>query len=324
MIDELKLLARAHLQVYQPDGSPHVFVFSTPRSGSTWLGEIIWTQPGFKFCNEPLNVRNPHVRHHLGIGTWDELYADDARSSIERYFRGFCSGRLRFNDPFPLRHRYRPITHRIVFKEIHAGHDDINWFGDTFNARITYLVRHPIAVSLSREVYATLRTLLDSPYSRHFSAAQRAYAERILESGSKLERGVLAWCLQNAVPLRNARPDWVVLSYEQLALDPAPVVDRLSERLQLPRPETMLAQVKVASRSTRKSDPATQRILKQGAPDRPWLVDRWRERVNEADERRAMEILERFDLDTYHFGSSRPADSIWIVPRAESETLALA
>jgi hypothetical protein len=90
------------------------------------------------------------------------------------------------------------------------------------------------------------------------------------------------------------------------------VIRRLAEELQLPEPDLMLKQIKVASRSTRKSDPRTRSILQHGAPDGRWLIDRWRERVSEDEERCAMEILERFDMDTYRFGTSRPSDAIWI------------
>ena len=75
----------------------------------------------------------------------------------ERYFDDFVAG-LGFTNPNPLRGHYRPITHRIVFKEIHGLADRINWFRDTFNARVVYLVRHPIAVTISSERFPLLGT----------------------------------------------------------------------------------------------------------------------------------------------------------------------
>ena len=63
-------------------------LFSTPRSGSTWLMELIWTQPGFKYCNQPLSLFNPLVRQHLGIDRWEALY-EASVPTFERYFRRY-------------------------------------------------------------------------------------------------------------------------------------------------------------------------------------------------------------------------------------------
>jgi hypothetical protein len=52
------------------------------------------------------------------------------------------------------------------------------------------------------------------------SSDQSAFAERILQTGTELEVGVLSWCLQNMVPLRDASDDWAIIAYEQLVLDP--------------------------------------------------------------------------------------------------------
>ncbi len=65
--DDLYNVYRTLTSVYRPSGLPHVFLFTMPRSGSTWLMELIWSQPGFKAVNEPLDLRNPVVRMHLGV-----------------------------------------------------------------------------------------------------------------------------------------------------------------------------------------------------------------------------------------------------------------
>ncbi len=51
----IKMCASIHI----PDGRPNVFLLSLPRSGSTWVAELVATQPGFKWCLEPFNLRKP-------------------------------------------------------------------------------------------------------------------------------------------------------------------------------------------------------------------------------------------------------------------------
>ena len=179
MIKAVKRIVKSVSNVHRPDGRPNVFLFSTPRSGSTWLMELIWTQPGFKYCNQALYLDNPVVRKHLGISEWDELYSVDATEKLRSYLQRLCDGRLGFTNPNPVRRYYRPITHRIVFKEIHASADRINWVRDTFNARVVYLIRHPIAVAISSERWPTLPSFLTSDYRHHFSEEQLERAQRI-------------------------------------------------------------------------------------------------------------------------------------------------
>jgi Sulfotransferase domain len=313
MIETVKRVVKSVSNVHRPDGSPNVFLFSTPRSGSTWLMEWIWSQPGFKYCNEPLNLREPQVRRHLGISRWEDLFGEAATPKLSRYFAGFCDGRLRFANPNPLRTYYRPVTHRIVFKEIHAGVDRVNWFRDTFNGRIVFLLRHPIAVALSTEELPTLPAFLHSDYRRRFSHEEIERATEIADAGTDLERRVLSWCLQNAVPLRAAMDDWAIVTYEQMVLDPDPVIESMADALALPLSSRIRDQLEVASGVKEKSDTATRRVLEGGeSSKRPWLVEKWRARVEPAEERRVMRILELFGLDAYRSGEVLPADRFWM------------
>lgn len=310
----VKRLVKSASNVHRPDGRPNVLLFSTPRSGSTWLMELIWTQPGFKYCNQPLSLINPQVRRHLGINGWGELYDERMVPTLERYFDDLCSGRLRFANPNPLRGHYRPITHRIVFKEIHGLADRVDWFRDRFDARVAYLLRHPIAVAISSERFPLLGTFLTTDFRNHFTSEQLAYANRVAADGTHLERGVLSWCLQNAVPLRQRSDDWAVVTYEQLVVDPEPVIDELAEKLALPEPERIASALTVPSVNVRiKSTEETRRLLYEGTPDRrPDLIGKWQERVDGPETSRAMRALEVFGIDVYTAGDVYPAAWAWL------------
>jgi hypothetical protein len=312
VITKVKNAIKAISNIHLPTSETNVFLISTPRSGSTWLMELIWSQPGFKCCDEPLNLRKPLIRQHLGISEWQGLCQEDATQALHRYFEAILEGRTGFLNPNPLNRYYRPMTRRIVFKIIHGGEGQINWFRDTFNGRIVYLLRHPIPVSLSREVYPTLEGFCDSDYRRRFTDDQLQYARKIIDSGTKLERGILAWCLRNAVFLREVSQDWTVISYEQLVLDPQPVIAHLAVKLSLPKPERMMNRLAIPSSANRLSDRETQQVMERETGRRSWLIEKWRQKIDQAEERRLMEILKRFHLDAYEFGRALPADWLWI------------
>lgn len=311
----LKQLVKSHSNIHRPGHNPDVFLFSLPRSGSTWLMELIWSQPGFKCCDEPTDLRNPYCRERLAMFSWESLYGDDAAKKLETYIRDLCDGRSSFLNPSPRRSYYRPLTDRLVLKILTGFEDKISWFHQTFNGKIVYLLRHPIAVSLSREYFPTLNALMNGSYRRYFTYDQLRFAEGILESGSKLQVGVLSWCIQNSVPLKELHDDSVLVSYEQMVLDPEPVISRLASVLELPNRERMMNQLAVPSGVKRKSDSETREILETAeVGSRRMLVDKWRSKVSDREERQAMEILRHFDLDLYQAGDLLPSPRVWICP----------
>jgi hypothetical protein len=277
--------------------------------------ELLMSQPGFKYCDEPFNLRTRAVRDQIGLSQWHELYNWNNRDVIEKYIRSFirghpCHAKLKHVHPFS--RDYRPITHRIVFKILHAGEDQMEWFKRIFKGRIVFLLRHPIPVSLSRKDYPRLDTFIKSDFKRHFKREQIEFAHTLLaDGGSKLERGVLSWCLQNAVPLKSRQKDWIVITYEQLVLEPEIVISHLAGRLELTHVDRMLKRLGRPSATTWQSEEKTRNTI-AGSEKKSWLIDRWRERVPESEERSLMKILDRFDIDAYFFKSSIPADDLWI------------
>ena len=53
--------------IHRSSEKPSVLIFSSPRSGSTWLQELIWSQPEFKYVNEPLNLKGAWLQNKSGI-----------------------------------------------------------------------------------------------------------------------------------------------------------------------------------------------------------------------------------------------------------------
>lgn len=303
---------------HSPSGEPNVFVHSMPRSGSTWLMELILTQPGFTYYNEPLNVRKDAVREHLGVSDWTALHQSDFKEKLGPYINKLCSGTIRdprFNRPSPLSPFYRPITRRVVFKIIHGAEEHINWLSETCNGRVVFLIRHPVAVSVSRKVSPKLNTILDTDFGRKFTVPQLKIARRIIATDDHFSRGVLDWCLRNSIALQSMTDDWVVLTYEQLIIDPEPAVDRLASRLELARPDRIMSQLSVPSRSTNLSTASTREVLRdeRDPAGKQWLVEKWKQKVSSEQLNFVAEMLDAFDMGgIYNAGDALPEKSYWI------------
>lgn len=298
--------------VHRQGPDPNIVIVSAARSGTSWLAEMLATQGRFKIVNEPCNLRIPVNRENLGIDAWRGLFLPENKARLRHYLRGFIEGRdtdLRFKRETPFSAFWHPVTDRVLFKILFAGEDDVDWLRRELNAHLIYLLRHPIPVALSRTEFPRLESFLEPPFSDHFSGRQLSHARDIVASHDTFLIAVLDWCLQNALPLRQRRQDWIVVSYEQLVLEPEVVIAHLATTLSLARPQRMLTRLYRASGSTTKSHVESRRVLQNPSilkESRRWLVDKWKDRVTPAQVDAAFCVLQTFDIHFYEKGSSMP------------------
>lgn len=310
-MEKLKQFIAEYANVHTPSAKDkNVIIISTPRSGSTWLMELIATQPGFKKIREPFNFRKEPVAKHLGITSWDKLYDPASFLGIESYLTGFLDGSLKFKNTKPWKRQYRPFTNRLVFKILHGFEHRIDDLSRILNAEVVMLFRHPIPVSLSRKEYPRIDTFLTSEYRNQFSPEQLAYAREINEKGKKLERGMLSWCLQNCVPLKDKKAHWALVTYEQLVMAPEVVTDYLCGKFRFRYRDKMLQRLNIASGSINQSTDETRQKIQKG--DKRWLIEKWRKKVDAETEKRLMKIPGIFGIDMYIEGKYMAADKYLI------------
>lgn len=302
----LKSIVKKYSNYHKSSSKSNIFIFTMPRSGSTWLMELIVTQRGFKYFSEPFNIRLLEVQNELGIESWEELYSNQNLPLIEAYIQKAVQGRMGFFNPNPFGDYYRPFTNRLVFKIIHFGEHRMNWFRDKFNGKIIYLVRHPMAVSISRKQLPRLNTFLKSDYQNWMSKQQIRYAYEIIEKGTFLEKATLSWCLQNSISLHHKQDDWIMLTYEQMVREPELIVKYLSERLDFEQSDKILKNIEKQSMVKGLSDQTTHRFFKENKRDE--LVSKWRKKVSLEEERRAWDIIDFFEIDIYSYNQYMPND----------------
>jgi hypothetical protein len=176
------------------------------------------------------------------------------------------------------------------------------------------LIRHPIPVALSRKELPRLDAFLDSDYRGFLSDQQARLADEIARTSDPVERSVLDWCLQYAVPLQHFRKSFLLLTYEQLVLNPEPALEALAEHLELADVASMRAHIGRPSASVSKSGRETVDFL-QGEgidKDKRWLIEKWRPQVPQTQEAALMRLVNDFGIDIYRSGESVPADAYWI------------
>lgn len=299
----LKYAVRAASNLHRQGDRPNVFLFATARGGSTWVMEIIASQPGMKFYDEPFNIRRQNVSDTGLFPDWQSVMPDTGDPDrVVRFLNTLTAGGYRFMNPAPFRPHHRWFTNRIVFK-IHELEHLIGRIARECHGQVVYLLRHPIPTSLSRRVFPRLDLFLASPYYDRVIGEGPALREikRIGAGGSHLQRGTVSWCYENLIPLRHADFDGLFVTYEEMALNPARSCDLLLERLSLPDREAMLDAFHRPSTNISMSSAETRSMITEADEQkrRRYLVAKWQAKVTPAEAAQVSAILGLFGLDVY-------------------------
>lgn len=297
---------------------PDIFIFSSQRSGSTLLFDMIASQTGMKAVGEPFQERKqdviarylPHV-----YSRYVEL--DHAMAAgLNAYMTDLLEGRFvgGFERSYDLTNtRHHRVTNRNAVKILRANHL-IPWFHDRFPGKHVLLLRHPIPVSRSRE-----RNGWDPPVESfmaqgewfgNLTSDQRDFVRRY-QSGEAIQRHLLVWCLEHTGldqllhELQADRSGVLSLPYERLIANPQEVLHRLATFLEIQDIEGFMLAFQRPSRSSRYSEQQTTEAIRHG--DRSGLIEGWLKTVHPSIVSFAHDALEVFEIPWYRADDPYPS-----------------
>ncbi len=266
-----------------------IFICGSPRSGTTWLTEMLNYQNTYRFVGEPFTAglvpmcNSFALRQYLRPNDDDPRYLAPARKIFAGKIRNaWCDNPNRCS--FPRGRFVKDVRTTLLLK----------WFRTHFAAMpIVYIMRHPFAVAASR-VRLGYRTDMWTMYPRQpalMADHLAPFADLLAEPKSPFACHVLDWCVENYVPLRQLQPgDVITVYYERIASDESalrglfgqlklPVTDELEKHLHRPSLSTMAKE--------RKNSP-----FRQGVG-----LGAWRRSVAPEDAAAGLRILEAFGLE---------------------------
>lgn len=318
----LKLIINRFFNRHEKGSDRDILLFYTRRSGSTLLMEMIYSQSGIKYEADPFDVKHSHNlvdREELGM-TDDHSHprlvgfkSREQERRISGYFQDLLDGKRTVNPPWNIFDRkYDFRTHRSVIKITHAK-SMINWFQKKFNVNVVFLLRHPIATALSISKFENKRGQTMEPVTESFlsnSLFQQKYLDQdlvnfindIRNEENLFLNHILDWCLENWIPLNYLdQSDWLMITYEELVLNPQRMVSLLAEELDLSEEKKMYRQTKLPSNT---SSSWMKKHLEDNSDfsKRKRMVTKWREEISENEEKKVFRILDKFDLEAYELG----------------------
>ena len=267
----------------------------SPRSGTTWLSEILRTIPQSCILHEPINPNSVSEVNALGLG-WRPYIAPEVDwPETEEFMRRVLSGQILCG------HTTRRTSLAEILRNEHwivkfvRASRLLRWMTEKLPIRTPILLmRHPCAVVASQMRHTSWSPTTSPAMDSRFLAAY-PWVSDIL-AGIETWEEVLAatWCMDYFAPLSTPHPHpWVLVTYEKLVRHGEEEIQRIFNALELEIPESAAKRLRVPSKSVREHSA----ILAGEEPLAGWTKYLSKEQV-----KRILHLVSAFGLDFYDEG----------------------
>lgn len=305
---DIKIATAKHFTI-----SDTILIAGSPRSGTTWLMELLERIPSYRHIFEPLNPNEFPESLQKGFQSRTYLPPDTYWPEGENYLLRTFTGRTRsltnkhssINSPQSF--FLSIMTNKLIVKEVRANRL-LPWIAKRFPLKaIIFIIRHPCAV-----IYSQLKTGYTAyhnsnpPYTDITPSLENILAEASTIDG--LENNVLnklkrletqeellaaTWCLDNYVPLFAPQPHLSTVIYEKIFTKPEKEIPDIFSMLGIKRiPHSVLKQVKKPSKETQRAD------LNNLRSGQEQLI-KWKKYLSEKQITRILKVVSDFGLDFY-------------------------
>ena len=280
-----------------------IVVVGVPRSGTTWLLELLRTLPSYKAMNEPLMYEEARNGHGFSWRTY--LDPDEKAEEQRAYLERILTGRLGISPAWYFEADSRPtqlVEHatrdRLVVKFCRLNRM-LHWFCGQFDVRgPLFIVRHPCAVvasMLRHEAWDEddLRGPDRAEHALHGGSLpeslQDVFGPVLDRIGTKVEVLATMWCLDHYVPLvhySNGRYPWILVPYERMVTRGREELRRITESLDVEMTSEMRDQL----------DEPSESVKDQLHRDAERQLSKWRRRLSERQVDDVLRIVDEVGL----------------------------
>lgn len=289
-----------------------ILLAGTPRSGTTWLMEILRTLPGYVSLFEPVNPIFFPESYKAGFKARKYLSADakwpEGKEYLEKAFTGKTYTRVPLYQLNPEMFMNRFFGNKLIVKAIGLNRV-LPWIAKNIELRtIFFIIRHPCAVVSSQLKTGYCGYHLESePYSDIFPKIENVLEEAaeipnlddtILDKLKKIKtkEEILStiWCLDNYVPLYCKKPyPWNFIIYEKMILEGENAVEELFYKIgEKTIPKSAIEKLNIPSMLAPRDE---LKIVK----DSNKQLSKWKKTLNQQQIENILSVVKDFGLDFY-------------------------
>jgi len=275
-----------------------ILVTGAHRSGTTWVGRMLASNPQTAYISEPLNVLHRNGIYRAGIERWYTYITEENENRYLPAFHELLNFRyhlfselvsLRLQKDFLrmlrdlavfMQGRFR--GQRILLKDPFAVFS-APWFAEKLNCQVVITIRHPagFASSLKRLNWRfDFHNLLDQPMlMRDYLETDRADMEAI-QGDDILGQSALLWRMiyRSVHATRSRFPGFKIVRHEDLSLDPITGYKSLYESLGLTFDELVHATILKSSSSENPAELSRKKVHSIKLDSRA-NMDNWKKRL---------------------------------------------
>lgn len=284
------------LQAKNYDIRKTIVITGCPRSGTTWLAEIMSTVPGYRMLYEPLDMNRVPEAKAAGLGWRPYIAPGTDWPEAEEFLRRVLTGQI-LNRLTTKHLSIAQILRRNawVIKFVRAS-AILKWMTEKFQIRTPILlIRHPCAViaSQSRGLHP-YKIPLPIDVNPAFAAAYPQFLDYLESLETQEEARAARWCMHYYPPLSLPKPHpWLLVPYERLVRQGERELERIFDALDIEMPEDAVKRLKVPSATTKKWS----NVLTGKDP-----LSGWKESLTTEQIKRILRVVSTFGLDFYDEG----------------------
>lgn len=274
--------------------SPPVVILSLARSGSSWVGDILGTSLTAMYLREPINLAC--LKEHPTKPSDFEFDMGQPPAIYESSAKNIFSGLPLFNSSITLKPKQWSLLkrkhRRVVIKEVNPFM--LGWLIKTYQPRIIYLLRHPVAVTYSFERMGWTGNKFESRLTKETLSRKVPHYKQFTDSFWSEHGAFQGYLNCEIMEQAKAYKDFRVVKYEDLCADPLNEFKKLYEFAQLEWDRTVEEKIKERTQPAKTDDHAfsTQR-------NSAYEMEKWKHAVPEDKIQQLKEAYLSFDVPFY-------------------------
>lgn len=300
-----------------------ILIAGAPRSGTTWLMDIMMTIPDYTSLFEPTNPF--WFPESLKVGFKSRTYfpVDKNWMEGEDYLQKIFTGKIVSRVPnYQLNLEVimrRLLGHKLIIKAVRLNRM-LPWITKRFEFRgVFFIIRHPCAVISSQlktgiygynlpsppfsDICPNLDNILEE--ASMIDGLDSSLLNKLRKINTKEEILAATWCLDNYVPLSYKKPHpWTMVVYEKLAKEGEREIGRYFNEI---------GEKKIPPLAIKHSKRASSLALKDEAKNVSQAgiqLSKWKKSLSEKQIERILRIVADFGLDFYSNDAEPDYDNI--------------
>ncbi len=241
------------LQAKEYDIRNTIVVTGSPRSGTTWLGEIMRTIPGYCLLYEPLDMNRAPGAGEMNLGWRPYIAPGTDWPEAEVFLRGILTGKL-VNRETAKHNSMGQILARKgwVVKFVRAS-AILKWMTEKFPLRTPILlIRHPCAVVASQIRGGRDTVGIPMQITPSFAAAFPELSAYMQTLKTQEEARAARWCMHYYPPLSLPKPHpWHLVTYERLVRQGRTELEQIFKAIEIEMPAEAVNHLRIPSATTK-------------------------------------------------------------------------